>query len=146
MTEMTEIKTDEVSRVMNKREAMVVLYDKECPICNHFACAIDTNNSDITVRNSRHNPEELVAAAANGLDIDQGAIVFYQGRFCFGDEAICLIANHSDAKGFVGWLNRNILRHRQLAKVVYPLFVRLRRLLLWLKGKPLIGESSGEKP
>lgn len=126
------------------QDKISVIYDKECPLCNHFVCAINDANEHVETINGREKSNLLDEAIQRGLNIDNGSIVFYQGKYYYGYEALYLIARKTDAAGVIGFLNRYVFRFKFVARVSYPSLVILRKILLFILGKPLI--KSAHKP
>jgi len=124
------------------KNEIAVIYDEECPICNHFACAINDSNAHINVINGREDSVLLKKAYEHNLDIDRGSIVYTNDQFYYGADAFHLVANNSNAKGMLGFLNRFLFRHKPIAIAVYPVLVFTRKILLKVIGVPPIGERA----
>lgn len=136
---------------MNKQQSpeskMVMIYDKECPMCDHFACSVDKANYHVQIVNGRENSDLLHKAANQNLNIDTGLIVFHNQQFYHGHQAIGLLANHIELKGLSGLFSRQLLRRPLVARFVYPCLVWIKDCLLWLRGKPLINhQTTADQP
>lgn len=118
-----------------------VIYDGACPICNHFACALN-DSANIKTINAREPSDRLTEAEQMDLDIDRGLIVYSQQKFYYGTDALQVVANNTQTKGVLGWLNRNFMRHKIAAKILYPFGVLARRVLLFVLRRPLITVSN----
>ncbi|MFL0797250.1 MAG: DUF393 domain-containing protein [Cellvibrionaceae bacterium] len=123
------------------KSEIMVIYDKECPICNHFACSLKDHNDHVELINGREQSELRERAESENLNIDTGSVVYRNGKFYHGAEAFYLLVNHSEARGLVGIFNRTIFRFKPVAFAIYPFFVFIRKILLKALGKPLIHES-----
>lgn len=118
-----------------------ILYDKECPMCRGFACAID-NHDNIHIVDARKESTLLKEAEQRGFNVDDGSLAYYKGEFFYGYQAMHLIANHTPKKGFVGLMNRIFFKQKWIARISYPMFVGMRKMLLIMLGKPLINAPS----
>lgn len=118
-------------------DKITLLYDKDCPICNTFACDLNKAPNIETV-NARISTPYSRAAKQKSLHIDDGAIAFYKNKTYFGADAVFLIANHTQARGITGIVNTLFFKNRLIADKVYPYFVQLRKALLRYKKIPLI--------
>ncbi|MEX1033435.1 MAG: DCC1-like thiol-disulfide oxidoreductase family protein [Cellvibrionaceae bacterium] len=116
---------------------LFVIYDKECPLCNRFACAA-VRTPTLHLLNGRENPALLGQAKTKGLDIDRGIIVSYKNELHFGADALELIARKVAFTGPTKFLLRLVARYQWLAKLLYPLMAVSRRQLLKILGRPLI--------
>lgn len=114
-----------------------VIYDKECPVCNHFACAL-TESKNIDMINGRIDSKLLKNAQERGLDIDKGLIAFSNNKFYYGSEAITFIAKNTKAKGVFSLAGQALLRHPSITKIIYPFLVLIRRIILFILGRSLI--------
>jgi predicted DCC family thiol-disulfide oxidoreductase YuxK len=123
---------------MNEKYSEIeVIFDKACPLCNHFAGALK-KSGNVTAIDARTDSECLREAEKLGLNIDQGLVVYAQKTFYYGQEAMQFIASNAQVNGITGLVNRYLLKHHVIARLVYPVLVRVRLVLLFLLGKPLI--------
>jgi predicted DCC family thiol-disulfide oxidoreductase YuxK len=120
------------------KNEMTLIYDKECPMCNHFACRVENSDNQIRLLNGREDTDLLRQATGNNLDIDKGIIVFSNDRFFYGPDAIVLLASDVEITGIVGFFSRYLLRNRVISRILYPFLVLIRQILLRLNGMPLI--------
>lgn len=128
---------------LNKQK-IEIIYDSECPMCDHFASAISDSDKATTI-DGRKPSETHDRAKGLGLDIDHGSIVYVDGKYLYGPEAVTYIANHIPVKGLVGLVNRILFRHYLIAKITYPVFVWLRHLLLKRSNTPFINQPEPQQ-
>lgn len=128
-----------MERKENTQSTLEIIYDGECPICNHYACLL-TQENNVTTIDGRKSSERLQQAEDRNINIDKGAIVYTDGEYLFGTAAFEFVANNIEGKGVFGFLNRTLFRHHLIAVCVYPVFVFARRVYLRLTGKSLINE------
>ena len=73
-----------------------------------------------------------------GLDLNEGFALFVDEELYYGDRAIHALAMMSSRSGFFNRVNYFIFRHAALSRLLYPVLVTGRRLLLKLLGRELI--------
>lgn len=71
------------------------------------------------------------------MDLDYGIVVEHQGKLYYGADALTCLANR-DAQSFKLKLLYLPFRLRWLSRCLYPVLVRIRWLLLWLRETPFI--------
>lgn len=120
--------------------AACLLYDGACPICNTFAGAA-TKAGQVMGVDARASSALRDQATAAGLDLDVGIVVAQQGKLYYGAQAVHFLAKLAHTGKKPAWLRVLYLpfKSRRLAALLYPLLVKIRRLLLWVQGKELIG-------
>mgnify|MGYP003657966760 CR=1 FL=1 len=118
-----------------------VVYDSQCPICTHFACAI-RDDAKVTLVDGRQASPLIQNINERGLDIDRGSVVYVDGNYLYGADAFQYLALHVKSKGLFGALCRHMFRHKFIARAVYPMFVFTRRTLLKILRRPLINADS----
>ncbi len=121
-----------------KNKNFQFIYDGDCPICNHFACELGQSQDKLDLTDARGAPELIEQMKSNGVNIDDGTVVFVDGRMLYGVEAVIYLANNLQPSGFLSSIFISLFRYRLFARFFYPLLVLLRKLLLMILGKPLI--------
>ena len=124
---------------MNSPEILVV-YDKECPVCDAYCHAARVRESPGALRlvNAREKTALMDEITGRGLDIDQGMVVKIGGTLHYGADAIHVLAMTSNASGMVGSINRWIFASQRRSKILYPVFRSARNLLLKILRKTKI--------
>jgi predicted DCC family thiol-disulfide oxidoreductase YuxK len=123
------------------KDKLAVIYDMDCPMCNHFAGMLDSNNDQIELVNGRDNSRLLQEAGDKNLDIDQGLIVCQNNRFYHGQNAIHMLVSNLRKKGPAGLFTRTLMRFPVIIRILYPVLKFLRIVLLKLAGKSLINSA-----
>ncbi len=72
------------------REQILLVYDKECPVCDNYCRLVRTKESvgDLKIIDARELSEVLDEITALGLDIDQGMVVKMDGEIYYGAAAV----------------------------------------------------------
>lgn len=119
---------------------LYVIYDGECYFCNHTAkfLKIRKNVGQLILIDARQPHELVTEAVKQGIDINEGVIVYYHERFYHGKIAINLLNDLADQSTFSGKLSYWVYRNKLAASIGYPILKLLRKLNLWLQRKPKI--------
>ena len=121
-----------------------VVYDGECLLCKAFVLRyrIQRVVRHIHLIDAR-TPDPLVNEIREaGLDLDSGMVVKLKGRLYHGADAMNALAILGSDDTLFNSVNRALFRRPRLARLVYPVLVRGRLLLLRILGRSLIGELS----
>ncbi|WP_456678736.1 DUF393 domain-containing protein [Bradyrhizobium sp. RDM12] len=92
---------------------------------------IDARSSDPIVDDIR----------AQKLDLNDGMVVRWREQFYYGADAMHLLTALGGRNSFFARLNLLMFSQPRLARMLYPLLVRGRKITLRLLGRKLIGES-----
>tara|TARA_Y100001968_G_scaffold211429_1_gene194585 strand:+ start:294 stop:695 length:402 start_codon:yes stop_codon:yes gene_type:complete len=114
------------------------IYDGECPFCKHFAQLLVLRSSlpSLQILNGRENLEKLTTLYKQGYDLNNGAILINDGKIMHGSEAINWICSEiKDPNDSLLETIRIIFSSKKRSKLLFPLLLWSRRLLLSLKGK-----------
>ena len=116
-----------------------ILYDGDCPVCSNWIAMSRLRKIDkgVAVLDARQHPDLVAKFRSQGREINKGMIVQLPDRTLYGAVAMQFIAAAGVPSGVV---SRAILATFRLDKVrvIYPVLVFLRGILLRLLGKPLI--------
>ena len=116
------------------------VYDGDCPICKRAAEATQIKQSlgNLHLLDARTNDGHPLLAATNKryLNLDDGMVIFHEGRYFHGAGALEFMAVHGTPNGLFNHLNRVLFRSKFLSKNLYPLMRGGRNLMLRLRGKP----------
>lgn len=115
----------------------VLVYDGECPVCSAYVRFVRFRESvgDVALVNARDGGEIVETILAQNLDLNEGMVLWYGGRFYHGSDCIHMLAILSGESGTLNRLNAVIFRQPTLAKVLYPLLRFGRNSLLWILGR-----------
>lgn len=124
---------------MTGREILLV-YDKECPVCHAYCRMARIRESLGVLRlvDARDGGAIMDAITARGWDIDQGMVLKVENEMYYGADAIHALSLLSSKAGFFNRINYVIFRSRPLARIFYPVLRFFRNLLLKLLGRTKI--------
>lgn len=117
-------------------EEIVLIYDKECPVCDNYCQVVRIRESvgRLVIVNARQDSELMRELTGLGLDIDQGMVLKMGNQLYFGADAIHALALISSRSGLFNKLNYYIFRSRTVSAWLYPVLRSCRNLLLRFKG------------
>lgn len=136
------------------------VYDGECPICNYAAEALrikEAYGALHTINAREVNADPLIDEINRlGLDLDEGMVIYANGRFFHGKDALKFIANYGDNKNFFMMVFQGLFWSDAISSLIYPWLRGARNWLLKLrsvhridnlslKGKPIFESIFGDK-
>ncbi len=130
---------------MDRKEILLV-YDKECPVCDSYCRLVRIKKSvgDLKIIDARESSAALDEITALGLDIDQGMVVKMEGEIHYGADAIHVLALISSRSSFFNRLNYWMFKSRRVSHIVYPGLKFCRNLLLKILGRTKINNLGRE--
>ncbi len=125
---------------MPNADNILLVYDKECPVCDYYCRKIDVGSlAGRLVRiNAREESEIMAEITALGLDVDEGMVLKADDVFYHGAEAIHALALLSSKTGLFNRLTSATFRRRSLSRLLYPILNSGRNLLLKMLGRPKV--------
>lgn len=119
---------------------IVLVYDRQCPVCEHCVRLVRIRESVGTLRivDAREPSAVLDEVTALGWDIDQGMVLKLGERLYYGADAIHALALIGSRSGIFNRLNAAIFGSRRLSAMLYPLLRACRNGLLKLLGRKRI--------
>ena len=114
------------------------IYDGECPFCNHFAELLELKSSipSLQIIDGRKNLDKLTQLYNQGYDLNNGAILVTKGEIRHGSDAVNWICSQlKDSNDSLLELLRIIFKSNKRSKLIFPLLLWSRRILLTVKGK-----------
>ena len=128
------------------REEILLVYDKECPVCDSYCrlVRIEESVGDLKIIDARESSDVLDEITARGLDIDQGMVLKMEGEIYYGADAIHALALISSRSGFFNRLNYLMLYSKRVSRIFYPALRGCRNLLLKILGKTKINNLGRE--
>ncbi len=116
-----------------------LVYDGDCPFCSAAAQTVRLKQAvgRLEIVNARdgHDHPVLAEAAAQGLDLNDGIVVKFEGRLYHGADALHLLALLGSQRGWLNRLNVALFRNRMTVGLAYPALKGLRNLALAVRGK-----------
>lgn len=132
-----------------KTDDIVLIYDKDCPICKNYCQWINIHSSLIEGRqrqlqliDARQHSKYIALATERHLNIDQGMIILIDDQCYYGADAIHVLALISSRTGWFNRINHGLFSSKKRAHYLYPLLKALRHLLLKLLRKTTINNLS----
>ena len=118
-----------------------IVYDGQCPFCNNYVhlLRLKAMFEKVNIHNARELNEDIANEIAQlNLNLDEGMAVKYQSKWYYASDAMHLLAAISEPKGLFNTLNHYSLKHRGVARFVYPIFKAIRNFTLRLMGRKKI--------
>jgi predicted DCC family thiol-disulfide oxidoreductase YuxK len=138
----------DITRPASERDNEIYLiYDDDCLLCRQSAKALRLKKAvgQLATINARTDHPLVKEVMKKGYDLNEGIIIKYNDRFYYGTDAIHMLALLSSPVGIFNRLNAFLFKHKLSAKLLYPFFKIIRRLLLIIRRTPKIHMQS-EKP
>lgn len=114
------------------------VYDGECPICLMGASLYKVRQAvgalhTVDARTEHEHPllQEVYEA---GLNLDDGMVIKYKDSLYQGDEALHIMAQLGDKRGFFNHINNSLFQSKRMATLCYPSMRAARNIALKLKG------------
>lgn len=135
---------------MNASPEIVLVYDRECPVCTAYCKALALRQLDqkMQILNAREDHPVVREIKRLGLDLDEGFVLRIDTTYYHGAEAIHRLALLSTGSGVFNRLNYAIFRSQTLSRLLYPVLRSGRNLILFLLGRKRIKdqkESNGSR-
>ncbi len=90
---------------------------------------------NVEVINARDGGVVVEKIVAEGLDLDEGMVLWYAGRFYHGADCIHMMALLSSPSGVFNRINAAVFRSPTVARRLYPVMRFGRNLLLRMLGR-----------
>jgi predicted DCC family thiol-disulfide oxidoreductase YuxK len=122
------------------QEEILLVYDKQCPVCDGFCQAIRIRESigHLKIVDARAKTAVMDEITQRGLDIDQGMVLKRGGDLYYGSDAIHARALISSRSGIFNRLNYWVFKSKTVGHMLYPVLRIFRNLLLKALGKSRI--------
>lgn len=120
-----------------------LIYDGECPLCRSVAHAFAIRKKYgvlnlVNARTDLHHPV-CKKARAEGLDLDEGMVIFADGGVYHGAGAVSFLATFGEPASMLTRIGTVLSRSSRCSAFVYGVLRGLRNLLLRLRGIGPIG-------
>jgi predicted DCC family thiol-disulfide oxidoreductase YuxK len=128
------------------RPQILLVYDRECPVCNAYCQVVRIRESvgDLRIVNARDSSEVMQEITDMGLDIDQGMVLKMGSQIYYGSDAIHALSLISSRSGAFNRLNYWIFKSKRGSQFLYPILRACRNLLLKILGKTKINNLNQE--
>lgn len=93
---------------------------------------------EVVLVNIRSLPDLVQEFRAKGLEINDGMIAVWGGKYYFGADSVALMSMLSSEQGVFAWMNRQLFGSPKTAARVYPWLVKGRKVALKLMRRKLI--------
>lgn len=125
------------------KNCLYVIYDGECYFCNHTAQALKIKKvvGKLVLINARESNELVTEAIKQGLDVNEGIVVYYLQQFYHGQEAVFLLNDLADKSTLRAKLAHLCYKNKWAIFLGYPILKLIRTYNLALQGKPKIQNS-----
>src|SRR5690349_15286722 len=119
---------------------ILLVYDKECPVCNAYCrmARIRASLGELRLVDAREPGALMDEITALGFDIDQGMLLKVDDRLYYCADAIHALALMSSRSGVFNRFTYWVFRSERLSRLLYPVLRAGRNLLLKLLGKTKI--------
>lgn len=115
-----------------------LVYDGECPVCKFYSKRIDVSEGNLVLVDAREESDLLDEITAAGLDIDKGMALKVGDSIYFGSDALRALALLNSREGFFNKVVAGMFRSQRVARILYPVLVACRNLLLKVLGRTRI--------
>jgi predicted DCC family thiol-disulfide oxidoreductase YuxK len=117
-----------------------IIYDGDCPFCANFVklYAIRKKVAEVELIDARKQPLLVQDLRSRCMDLNDGMVVIWQGRYYFGAAGMHLLSMLGTESGIFAMLNQLLFRNRRMAGIIYPALATGRRITLsLLRRKPI---------
>lgn len=128
---------------MKEAPQIVLVYDRDCPVCTAYcrALAIRQLDQNMQILNAREDHPVVREIKRLGLDLDEGFVLRIGSEYHHGAEAIHRLALLSTPSGVFNSVNYFIFRSQKLSRLLYPVLRLGRNLVLAAMGRQRIGTT-----
>ncbi len=112
----------------------VVIYDGDCPFCNTYVQYIRFKSAigGVKLLDARSIPDLIPVFKKYGYNLNDGMIFILNGEAYYGDKAVSTMSMLSTSMGWFNRINYFIFSKPYLSKVIYPVLVFGRKIVLTL--------------
>ncbi len=114
-----------------------IVYDGECPFCSRYVALVRLRETVGAVKlvNARDGGALVERLLDEGYDLDEGMVLFWQGRIYHGDACLHMLALLSTPLGAFNRVNAALFRSERVARLLYPVLRSGRNATLRLLGR-----------
>jgi len=128
--------------MQNDQDAIVVIYDGECPFCANYVALMNLKNAvgRVTLIDARTGAAPVKTLLEQGYDLNEGMAVLFGGAVFYGKDAVTFLSALTSSRNWLGRLVSRLLRTPSRAAVLYPVMKLGRRITLKVLRKPLLSQ------
>ncbi|MEP4031533.1 DCC1-like thiol-disulfide oxidoreductase family protein [Roseibium polysiphoniae] len=117
-----------------------IIYDGDCPFCSRYVVISRLRSSvgPVTLVNAREGGPDVEKALADGYDLNEGMLAYYEGRAYYGHDCVHLISLLSSRYGPLNKIASALFSNRTVARFSYPLLRFGRNVTLRVLGRKKI--------
>ena len=114
-----------------------LVYDGGCPFCSAYVRLVRLRQAvgEVVLVDAREGGPLIDEIVAAGLDLDDGMVLKYGGRFYHGDDCLNRLALLTTASSIFNRVNALIFRSPKAARLLYPYLRSGRNWALRLLGR-----------
>jgi len=118
-------------------QSISIYYDGDCPFCKKYTKLVRLREAvaDVRLVDLRRDSEHRQRFVAEGIDLDKGMVVEFDGRTYHGDKAMWLLATLSGKSNFFNRFNFFLFSNAWLSALLYPLLRLCRNTVLLVLGR-----------
>lgn len=124
----------------NTHKKIVLVYDKECPLCHAYCrlTRIRESVGNLVLQDAREQSAVMDEITVLGWDIDQGMVLKVEDELYYGSDAINALAMMSSRSGIFNRLSYWTFKSKKVSRFLYPVMKSGRNLLLKILGRSKI--------
>ncbi len=120
---------------INDKTELILLYDKQCPICERYAMYVDLKKMfNIRLLNARQELDRVKKLREAGYNIESGFILVIDGEVFQGYEAMMTLERITAPSGVLDRVKKIMLKIPGVGRIAYPIAKFVRFLMLRFKG------------
>ncbi len=118
-------------------DAVILLYDGDCPLCRNFSAMLRIRKSvgELRLINAREPNAYLDNAISRGMDVNEGIVLIIGQEFYFAADALNMLALISGRVSIFNKMNYWVFKSKLLSNLLYPILRTGRNMLLKIRGK-----------
>ncbi|MFM8245625.1 MAG: DCC1-like thiol-disulfide oxidoreductase family protein [Burkholderiaceae bacterium] len=122
--------------------SLLIVYDGACLFCSRYVAMLKLREQfEVELLSARTSDPRLSEFISKGYQLDEGMVLQIDTTVYVGADAMHQLALISTHSGVLNRVQRFVFSRKWLSNLLYPWLRRGRRLLLALRGTPLIKNS-----
>ena len=121
---------------------ILIIYDGACPLCSAYVTLLRLRQHFVVeLLSARSDDQRVSYFQSRGYDLNQGILLIMGDAVYAGADAMHVLALCSRTDDVFNRLQYAIFSRKRLSRLLYPVLKAGRRLVLLLRGTPLIRHS-----